>query len=53
MRVLCNQCGKLLNLMESKSFAVEEGDQLKSFHFCSDEHMMKFAERKNMKISKD
>jgi hypothetical protein len=53
MRVMCNQCGKILNLLESQSFAIEEGDQLKSFYFCSDDHMTRFAERKNMKLRKD
>lgn len=53
MRVMCNQCGKILDLMESQSLAMEEGNQLKSFYFCSGEHMTKFVERKNMKISKD
>jgi len=53
MRVMCNQCGKILDLMESQSFATEVGNQLKSFYFCSNDHMMKFAGRKNMKFSKD
>ena len=39
--------------MESQSFAMEEGNELKSFYFCSGEHMTKFAERKNTKLSKD
>jgi len=53
MKVMCNQCGKILDLMESQSLATEEENQLKSFYFCSDEHMMKFVERKKMKFSKD
>jgi len=53
MKVMCNQCGKILDLMESQSLTTEEENQLKSFYFCSDEHMMKFVERKKMKFSKD
>ena len=52
MRVMCNQCGKILDLMESQSFVTEEENQLKSFYFCSSDHMMKFVERKNVKFSK-
>jgi hypothetical protein len=35
MKVMCNQCGKILDLMGSQSFAVEEEKHLKSFYFCS------------------
>jgi len=50
---MCNQCGKILDLMQSQSIAMEEQDQLKTFYFCSDDHMSRFAERKNIKLSKD
>jgi len=50
---MCNQCGKIFDLMESHSFAIEEQNQLKSFYFCSSDHMTRFAERKNIKLSKD
>ena len=53
MNVMCNQCGKILELMGSQSFAVEEENHLKSFYFCSDEHMAQFAKRKGMKLGKD
>jgi hypothetical protein len=53
MRVMCNQCGRILDLMDSQSFAMEEGNELKSFYFRSGEHMTKFAERKDMKLGKD
>jgi len=53
MKVMCNQCGKILELKKSQSFAVEEEDKLKSFYFCSKEHMSKFAYRRNIKLSKD
>jgi YHS domain-containing protein len=46
MKVMCNQCGKILDLMASQSFAVEEGGELKTYNFCSTEHMLEFAERK-------
>lgn len=44
------QCGKILDLMQSQSFAVEEDNHLRS---CSEEHMKQFAERKSMKLGKD
>ena len=53
MKVMCNQCGKVLDLMESQSFAVDEENHLKSFYFCSKEHMSQFAQRKSLKLSKD
>jgi YHS domain-containing protein len=50
MKVLCNQCGKILDLMKSTSFVADEAGQLKSYHFCSEEHMKEFARRKEMAI---
>jgi YHS domain-containing protein len=50
---MCDQCGKILDLMQSQSFAVEEDNHLKSYYFCSEEHMKQFAERKSMKLGKD
>jgi YHS domain-containing protein len=53
MKVMCNQCGMILDLMKSHSFAVEEGDHLKSFYFCSEEHMSQYVTRKDMKSDID
>jgi YHS domain-containing protein len=53
MKVMCNQCGMILDLMKSQSFAVEEGDHLKSFYFCSEEHMSQYVQRKGMKSGTD
>lgn len=53
MKVMCNQCGKILDLMTSTSFAVDEAGQLKTYHFCCDQHMMEFARRKGMPLGKD
>lgn len=47
MKVMCNQRGKILDLMGSQSFAVEEENHLKSF--CSKEHMSQFAQRHAVK----
>ncbi len=49
---MCNQCGKILDLMRSTSFTVDETDQLKTYYFCSDEHMEEFARRKGMALDK-
>lgn len=50
---MCNQCGKILDLMVSRTFAVDEGGQLTTYHFCSDGHMEAFARRKGMSLGKD
>ncbi len=52
MKVMCNQCGKILNVMFSRSIAVEEEGRLKTYHFCSDEHMDEVARRKGMPLGK-
>ena len=53
MKVMCNQCGKVVDLMGSRSFAVEESGQLKTYHFCTDAHMMEFALKKGFPLGKD
>ena len=53
LKVMCNQCGKILDLMISHSFAVDEAGQLRTYNFCSEEHMTEFAKRKGMAIGKD
>lgn len=50
---MCNQCGKILDLMTSHSFAVGEDGKLKTYNFCSDEHMVEFARRKGISLGKD
>ena len=49
---MCNQCGRVLDLMASHSFAMEEGGRLVTYNFCSDEHMEEFALRKRMSLGK-
>jgi YHS domain-containing protein len=53
MKVMCNQCGKVQDLMTTTSFALEESGQLKTYHFCSDAHMMEFARKKGLPLGKD
>ncbi len=53
MKVMCNQCGKILVLMEAISFAVDESGQLKTYNFCSNEHMTEFARRKGLPLGRD
>jgi len=53
MKVMCSQCGKVLDLMMSPSFVVEEAGQLKSHYFCSDDHMAQYARKKGVALSKN
>jgi hypothetical protein len=53
MKVICNQCGKVLDLMASMAFAVEEDEQLKTYYFCTNEHMTDFAQKKGLPLGKD
>jgi len=53
MKVMCNQCGRISDLMAATSFAAEENGKLSTYHFCSKEHLAEFAKRKGIKIDKD
>lgn len=53
MKVMCNQCGKILDLMTTTSFAMEESGQLKTYYFCTEDHMKEFAKRKKLPLRKD
>jgi len=53
MKIMCNLCGRISDLMASTSFATEEGGQLKTHHFCSEEHLTEFARRKGIGLNKD
>jgi YHS domain-containing protein len=53
MKIMCNLCGRVSDLMASTSFAAEEGGQLKTYHFCSEEHLAEFARRKGITLNKD
>jgi len=53
MKVMCNQCGKISDLMASTSLATDEDGQLKTYHFCSREHMAEFARRRGIALGKD
>jgi hypothetical protein len=52
MKVMCNLCGKVTDLMVLTSFAIDEAEQLKTYHFCSDEHMAEFARRRGIRLDK-
>jgi YHS domain-containing protein len=52
MKVMCNHCGKILDLMKSTSFVAEEDERLTTYHFCSDEHMVEFARKKGVMLGK-
>jgi YHS domain-containing protein len=53
MKVMCNLCGKVSDLMVSTSFATDENGQLRTYHFCSKEHLAEFAKKKGIEIDKD
>jgi len=38
--------------MAATSFAADEGGQLKTYHFCSEEHLAEFARRKGITLNK-
>ena len=50
---MCNLCGKISDLMASTSFATNDGGQLKTYHFCSKEHLNEFARRRGIELEKD
>jgi len=53
MKIMCNLCGKVCGLMASTSLATDEGGQLKTYHFCNEEHLEEFARRKGLTFNKD
>jgi YHS domain-containing protein len=53
MKVMCNLCGKVFDLMSATSFATDEGGQLKTYHFCSEEHLAEFTKNRGMPLDKD
>gem|GEM_PF-1353521 len=52
LKVICNQCGKILDLMESHSLVADESGQLKGYYFCSDEHLTEYSRRKGITTKK-
>jgi flagellar motor switch protein FliM len=50
MKVMCNLCGKISDLMVSTSFAADEGGQLKTFHFCCPEHLVEYTRKKGIEL---
>ena len=52
LKVMCNQCGKILDLMESRSFVADESGQLKDYYFCSDEHLTEYGRKKGITTNK-
>jgi len=52
MKVMCNQCGKVSDLMASTSLAIGEEGQMNTYHFCSEEHLSQFARRKGIALDK-
>lgn len=53
MKVMCNLCGRVSELMAAVSFAVDEAGHLKTYHFCSEEHLIEFAKRRGIGLQKD
>jgi YHS domain-containing protein len=53
MKVMCNLCGRVSDLMTATSFATDDKGQLKTYHFCSQEHLEEFARRKGFELNKD
>jgi YHS domain-containing protein len=52
LKVMCSKCGKILDLMSSRSYAfVDEDGKLNAYYFCSDEHLTEFSQKKNLKIN--
>ena len=52
MKVMCNFCGRITDIMAATSFATEENGQLSTYHFCSEEHLTEFARKKGIEIGK-
>jgi len=53
MIIMCNLCGRVSELMTSTSFAADEGGQLKTYHFCSEEHLTEYARSRGITFNKD
>lgn len=47
MKVMCNQCRKVSDLMASTSLAIGEEGEMNTYHFCSEEHLSQFAQERN------
>ncbi len=52
MKIMCNLCGKVSDLMAASSFATDEDGKLKTYHFCSEEHLAEFARKKGIELNK-
>jgi YHS domain-containing protein len=52
MKVICNLCGKISDLMASTSFAIDEERGMKTYHFCCDEHLTEFGRRRGIALDK-
>jgi len=50
MKVMCNLCGRICDLMMATSFAADENGKLHTYHFCSTEHLAEFTKRKGIEI---
>jgi YHS domain-containing protein len=53
MKVMCNFCGKVSDLMSATSYATDDGGQLETYHFCSKEHLTEFAREKGIELGTD
>lgn len=51
MLVKCEQCGRILNLMDAIGYSTEEGKALHSYYFCSKKHMIAFAKNKGIPLT--
>ncbi len=47
---MCKHCGKVVDLMASRTFAIDEDGKLTTYHFCCETHMNDFMHRKDMSL---
>jgi len=43
MMVKCEECGRVLNLINAVSLALDEDGEYRGRYFCSEEHMERYA----------
>ena len=50
MKVMCILCGKVSELMSATTVATDEEGKLKTYHFCSQEHLSEYARKKGLNL---
>ncbi len=43
--IKCEECGRILNLLDAITYTVQEGKGLRGYYFCSKEHLGSFAKK--------